>query len=102
MACSSRNQGEEMVLRDTEQGSLFEACKHGDLELIKKLLTPDKVNMRDVVGRKSTPLHFAAGKSPKSGENHVMFIVFDLHTSIYRKIIPKIFNMIYTCTAQAL
>ncbi len=69
-----------MVLRDTEQGSLFEACKHGDLELIKKLLTPDKVNMRDVVGRKSTPLHFAAGKSPKSGENHVMFIVFDLHT----------------------
>lgn len=63
MACSSRNQGEELALRDPEQGSLFEACKHGDLDLIKKLLTPTtNVNQRDVVGRKSTPLHFAAGE----------------------------------------
>ncbi len=65
MACSSRNQSDELALRDPEQGSLFEACKHGDLDLIKKLLTPVNVNQRDVVGRKSTPLHFAAGESEK-------------------------------------
>ena len=62
MSCSSRQErSNEMALRDPDQTPLFEACKYGDLELIKKLLTPDKVNVRDVYGRKSTPLHFAAG-----------------------------------------
>lgn len=43
------------------QSSLFEACKNGDLEKVKKFLTPENVNSRDTAGRKSTPLHFAAG-----------------------------------------
>ena len=43
------------------QSSLFEACKNGDLERVKKFLTPENVNSRDTAGRKSTPLHFAAG-----------------------------------------
>lgn len=40
---------------------LFEACKAGDLPKVKKLVTPQTVNARDTAGRKSTPLHFAAG-----------------------------------------
>lgn len=45
-----------------EKLSLFEACKNGDLEKVANLLTPESVNSRDVAGRKSTPLHFAAGR----------------------------------------
>lgn len=41
---------------------LFEACKTGDLARVRKLITSQTVNARDTAGRKSTPLHFAAGK----------------------------------------
>ncbi|XP_041989095.1 poly [ADP-ribose] polymerase tankyrase [Aricia agestis] len=40
---------------------LFEACKIGDAARVKKLISPQTVNARDTAGRKSTPLHFAAG-----------------------------------------
>ncbi|CAG9818394.1 unnamed protein product [Phaedon cochleariae] len=40
---------------------LFEACKVGDISKVRKLVTPSTVNARDTAGRKSTPLHFAAG-----------------------------------------
>ncbi|XP_022125990.2 poly [ADP-ribose] polymerase tankyrase isoform X1 [Pieris rapae] len=40
---------------------LFEACKTGDANRVKKLVNPQTVNARDTAGRKSTPLHFAAG-----------------------------------------
>ncbi|XP_023698133.1 poly [ADP-ribose] polymerase tankyrase-2 isoform X2 [Paramormyrops kingsleyae] len=40
---------------------LFEACRNGDLERVKKQISPESVNSRDTAGRKSTPLHFAAG-----------------------------------------
>ncbi|KAF7647987.1 hypothetical protein LDENG_00163780, partial [Lucifuga dentata] len=40
---------------------LFEACRSGDLDRVRKLLTAENVNSRDTAGRKSTPLHFAAG-----------------------------------------
>ncbi|KAK9703982.1 Poly(ADP-ribose) polymerase catalytic domain [Popillia japonica] len=40
---------------------LFEACKTGDIAKVRKLVTPQTVNARDTAGRKSTPLHFAAG-----------------------------------------
>ncbi|KAJ9596393.1 hypothetical protein L9F63_012556 [Diploptera punctata] len=40
---------------------LFEACKTGDISRVKKLISPQTVNARDTAGRKSTPLHFAAG-----------------------------------------
>uniref|UniRef100_A0A7R9CVM7 Poly [ADP-ribose] polymerase n=1 Tax=Timema cristinae TaxID=61476 RepID=A0A7R9CVM7_TIMCR len=40
---------------------LFEACKTGDIVRVKKLVNPQTVNARDTAGRKSTPLHFAAG-----------------------------------------
>ncbi|XP_045506072.1 poly [ADP-ribose] polymerase tankyrase [Colias croceus] len=40
---------------------LFEACKTGDASRVKKLVNSQTVNARDTAGRKSTPLHFAAG-----------------------------------------
>ena len=42
---------------------LLEAAKAGDLELVKKTVLehPQIVNCRDLDGRHSTPLHFAAG-----------------------------------------
>ncbi|CAF0734042.1 unnamed protein product [Rotaria sordida] len=40
---------------------LFEACRNGDLTKVKKLLTPDNINAQDILGRKSTPLHFSSG-----------------------------------------
>ena len=50
-------------VRDSESVSpLFEACKTGDTAAVKQLATSENVNSRDVTGRKSTPLHFAAGK----------------------------------------
>ena len=41
---------------------LFEACRSGDLSRVKKLANSQNVNARDTAGRKSSPLHFAAGK----------------------------------------
>lgn len=41
---------------------LFEACKTGDLAKVKKFINPGTVNARDVNGRRSTALHFSAGK----------------------------------------
>ena len=44
-----------------EDRPLFEACKNGDVDTVKALATTHNVNLRDTTGRKSTPLHFAAG-----------------------------------------
>lgn len=40
---------------------LFEACRTGDVSRVKKLVDAVNVNAKDMAGRKSTPLHFAAG-----------------------------------------
>ncbi len=41
---------------------LFEACKAGDAIRVRELVTAANVNARDTAGRRSSPLHFAAGK----------------------------------------
>lgn len=41
---------------------LFESCKAGDLVRVKQTASPRNVNARDNSGRRSTALHFAAGK----------------------------------------
>ncbi|XP_017339679.1 poly [ADP-ribose] polymerase tankyrase-2 isoform X3 [Ictalurus punctatus] len=58
--CSARS-GSPAVLEPAAGRELFEACRSGELERVKKLLTAENVNSRDTAGRKSTPLHFAAG-----------------------------------------
>ena len=50
---------------------LFEACKTGDLAKVKALVNPKTVNARDTAGRKSTPLHFAAGESCFKSVSHL-------------------------------
>ena len=45
---------------------LFEACKHGDVSRVRSLVTTHNVNARDTAGRKSSPLHFAAGRGRPS------------------------------------
>jgi len=47
-----------------DKPDLFEACKEGNMEVVRKLVNHNTVNSRDTGGRKSTPLHFAAGTSP--------------------------------------
>ncbi|XP_065883611.1 poly [ADP-ribose] polymerase tankyrase-2-like [Dysidea avara] len=44
-----------------DKPDLFEACKEGNIEVVRKLVNQSTVNSRDTGGRKSTPLHFAAG-----------------------------------------
>lgn len=45
---------------------LFEACRNGDVSRVKRLVDSVNVNAKDMAGRKSTPLHFAAGKDKLS------------------------------------
>lgn len=40
---------------------LFESCRNGDLNKVKKLITTENINAQDNLGRKSTPLHFSSG-----------------------------------------
>lgn len=39
--------------------ALLDASKKGDLDRVKKLVTPENINCRDEHGRNSTPLHLA-------------------------------------------
>ncbi|KAG7164267.1 poly [ADP-ribose] polymerase tankyrase-1-like 2 [Homarus americanus] len=51
---------------------LFEACRNGDLVRVKKLVSPQNVNARDTAGRKSSPLHFAAGFGRRDVVEHLL------------------------------
>ena len=44
---------------------LFEACRNGDLNKVKRLVTAENINTQDILGRKSTPLHFSSGRRKK-------------------------------------
>ena len=41
---------------------LLEACRTGDVSRVKRLVDAANVNAKDLAGRKSSPLHFAAGQ----------------------------------------
>lgn len=73
---------------DPSLRELFEACKSGDLVKVKRLVTPQNVNARDTAGRKSTPLHFAAGNVDSSPREHVELLrflkIFDTDTRVFR------------------
>uniref|UniRef100_A0ABD2WCZ9 Poly [ADP-ribose] polymerase n=1 Tax=Trichogramma kaykai TaxID=54128 RepID=A0ABD2WCZ9_9HYME len=53
---------------------LFEACKTGDLTRVKKLVGCKTVNVRDTAGRKSTPLHFAAGYGRREVVEYLLLV----------------------------
>ncbi|MEQ2201105.1 hypothetical protein XENOCAPTIV_007649 [Xenoophorus captivus] len=62
-----RNRGSSTVSGDANGAfrEVFEACRNGDVSRVKKLVDAVNVNAKDMAGRKSTPLHFAAGKITK-------------------------------------
>uniref|UniRef100_A0A669PWR0 Poly [ADP-ribose] polymerase n=1 Tax=Phasianus colchicus TaxID=9054 RepID=A0A669PWR0_PHACC len=58
---------------------LLEASKAGDLETVKQLCSPQNVNCRDLEGRHSTPLHFAAGYNRVSVVEYLLHHGADVH-----------------------
>ena len=78
MATSRRTLLEQNSPSQNDPGrELFEACRNGDLNKVKKLVNQHNVNSKDTAGRKSSPLHFAAGKIC-----FVFFIVTDHWTRL--------------------
>ncbi|XP_077992722.1 poly [ADP-ribose] polymerase tankyrase-2-like [Glandiceps talaboti] len=67
---------------------LFEACRNGDLVRVKKLVTPHNVNARDTAGRKSSPLHFAAGFGRKDVVEHLLQNGANVHSRDDGGLIP--------------
>ncbi|KAG8193909.1 hypothetical protein JTE90_011464 [Oedothorax gibbosus] len=51
---------------------LFDACRYGDVSRVRRLVTQQNVNARDAAGRKSTPLHFAAGFGRRDVVEHLL------------------------------
>ncbi|XP_041714449.1 poly [ADP-ribose] polymerase tankyrase-2 isoform X2 [Coregonus clupeaformis] len=67
---------------------LLEASKSGDLEIVKKLCTMQNVNCRDVEGRQSTPLHFAAGYNRVSVVEYLLLHGADVHAKDKGGLVP--------------
>lgn len=65
---------------------LFEACRNGDVTKVRRIVnTNSNVNLRDTAGRKSSPLHFAAGKTYENKinmENPCQFHCVSLHKTL--------------------
>lgn len=57
---------------------IFEICKNGDVSKVRRyIMNGLDLNIRDTAGRKSSPLHFAAGEySPPLGGNIMNFCYF--------------------------
>ena len=53
---------------------LFEACKSGDVNRVRELVTNNNVNARDTAGRRSSPLHFAAGYGRREVVDHLLHV----------------------------
>ncbi|TWW66520.1 Tankyrase-1 [Takifugu flavidus] len=67
---------------------LFEACRNGDVSRVKKLVDAVNVNAKDMAGRKSTPLHFAAGFGRKDVVDHLLRTGANVHARDDGGLIP--------------
>ncbi len=69
---------------------LLEAAKAGDLELVKKIVGehPHIVNCRDLDGRHSTPLHFAAGYNRVGVVEFLLSRAADVHAKDKGGLVP--------------
>uniref|UniRef100_T1ISP3 Uncharacterized protein n=1 Tax=Strigamia maritima TaxID=126957 RepID=T1ISP3_STRMM len=67
---------------------LYEACRHGDVNRVKKLITSQNVNASDTAGRKSTPLHFAAGFGRREVVEHLLLSGANVHARDDGGLIP--------------
>ncbi|KAG8281330.1 Poly [ADP-ribose] polymerase tankyrase-2 [Homalodisca vitripennis] len=72
------------------ESQLLEAAKAGDLEQVQRLLTayPHIVNCRDLDGRHSTPLHFAAGYNRVSVVEFLLAHGADVHSKDKGGLVP--------------
>uniref|UniRef100_A0A8C2Z516 Poly [ADP-ribose] polymerase n=1 Tax=Cyclopterus lumpus TaxID=8103 RepID=A0A8C2Z516_CYCLU len=67
---------------------LFEACRTGDVTRVKKLVDTLNVNAKDMAGRKSTPLHFAAGFGRRDVVDHLLQMGANVHARDDGGLIP--------------
>eukprot|EP00111_Clytia_hemisphaerica_P001648 TCONS_00004672-protein len=68
---------------------LFEACRTGDVTRVRGLIQGGwPVNMRDTAGRKSTPLHFAAGFGRKDIVEFLLEVGANVHARDDGGLIP--------------
>ncbi|XP_058271013.1 poly [ADP-ribose] polymerase tankyrase-1 isoform X3 [Hemibagrus wyckioides] len=67
---------------------LFEACRNGDVSRVKRLVDSVNVNSKDMAGRKSTPLHFAAGFGRKDVVEHLLQTGANVHARDDGGLIP--------------
>lgn len=61
-----------IILSDVNSAA-YEACKNGDITLVRQLISPSNVNKKDSNGRKSTFLHFAAGFGRKEVCEYLLY-----------------------------
>jgi len=67
--------GFSLQSRNDPNRELFEACRNGDTVKVRKLVNTNNVNAKDTAGRKSSPLHFAAG-----GFLFALYVLIFLHS----------------------
>jgi len=67
---------------------LFEACRNGDVARVKKLINTTNVNAKDTAGRKSSPLHFAAGFGRRDVVDHLLVCGASVHARDDGGLIP--------------
>ncbi|KAJ8262660.1 hypothetical protein COCON_G00151170 [Conger conger] len=67
---------------------LLEAAKAGDLDTVKQLCSPQNVNCRDLEGRHSTPLHFAAGYNRVGVVEYLLHHGADVHAKDKGGLVP--------------
>ncbi|XP_053084895.1 tankyrase, TRF1-interacting ankyrin-related ADP-ribose polymerase b isoform X1 [Pangasianodon hypophthalmus] len=80
--------GEESCGAGAAFRELFEACRNGDVSRVKRLVDSVNVNAKDVSGRKSTPLHFAAGFGRKDVVEHLLRTGANVHARDDGGLIP--------------
>ncbi|XP_071948207.1 poly [ADP-ribose] polymerase tankyrase-1-like [Antedon mediterranea] len=67
---------------------LFEACRNGDIVRVKKVVNSSNANAKDTAGRKSTPLHFAAGFGRKDVVEYLLLSGANVHSRDDGGLIP--------------
>ncbi|UJR37371.1 hypothetical protein I4U23_030079 [Adineta vaga] len=67
---------------------LFEACRNGDLIKVKSLITSENLNAQDILGRKSTPLHFSSGFGRKDVVEYLLSQNANVHMKDDGGLIP--------------
>ena len=67
---------------------LFEACKSGDVHRVRSMVDAGNVNARDTAGRRSSPLHFAAGYGRREAVEHLLMMGANVHARDDGGLIP--------------